>query len=229
MDWDPWGALNVPDSAVDSRHEVNLPATKPTPTKNSSVREIRRALGWLIAEINRLESPKQKVRSRCQVLLQGKLRHRFGGGMFSLKHLRSLRVKQETLLRIKAQQNRQARRMAQRREENYRMKREGPGHLGRRPRKGKDGASEMQIKELVQFWQDIWETKGSYNPSHPAIESWKKQTREVLGELDKSEPLSREEAWQKALGKEKLDSAGPRWNPRLLAQGILGCNGPPEG
>lgn len=191
----PWDALwqEVSDRQDESE--------EPNKRLEEKVREVRKLVGWLEAEIERLEKPKQGRPTTRQRFRAKLLRRKFGKSKLTMRVLRQLREKQKGILRVKTMQLREKRKRDRRRRETERVAREGPRALaGDRSRR--QTVSQRQANEIGEFWEGIWGSKGSYQPNHPAIVNWRETVSQECAEAvtgGEPEPLDRNDAWERAI------------------------------
>ncbi len=54
---------------------------------------------------------------------------------------------------------------------------------------------------MAKFWREIWQVEGHYQPDHPVLGEWYGKMRTQTRATPEDEPLSRDEAWDRAVAK----------------------------
>lgn len=61
--------------------------------------------------------------------------------------------------------------------------------------------SQVQIKEIRRFWDDIWAELSNFNPNHRALSAWKREKGRQVGKGPEGDEWRKEESWKVAVGK----------------------------
>lgn len=161
--------------------------------------EIRKMLGWITSEIDRVKHgrrPSKKQAKRLQCLKQ-----RFLGGKYGLSRFRGLKEKQTHILKIHALKAKWLKEREMRQAETDQLETKGPKtwSQGRR-------STETQVKEMRQFWKGVWGVPGTCDLAHLAVRGWRDEMREWLDCAesigDDRGPLPRKVAWARAIKKQ---------------------------
>ena len=175
---------------------------KPIRKRRESVREIRKSIGWIDAELSRLRGTGSKGRTRKRAFLIAKLKRIFGRARLDVKRLLALREKRVALLGVRTLQRRRASDVEAQRRANEQMATVGPQSLMQKTLT-QEVPPEM-VPGIESFWKGVWETEGTYHPHHEAIASWTREIREqTRSDPDDNPPLNRERAWEMATKKMK--------------------------
>lgn len=205
--------MGVPDSAAEVGQDTPSEPQKPT----TGLRDLRRAIGWLDAEIAAVKkgaNPRKRRKLRL-----ARLKRLFGRSRYNLRQLLYLREKQKALLRIRVLQKGRERRRKRYKEVNQKLGSDGPKILaGRGPKVLVEPEMEGKIEE---FWKGIWEIRGACDSHQKEVDSWVNlmRSREVGGE----EQLDPDSAFATALRKMKSWKApGPDGIPAFWLKAFGG-------
>ena len=121
------------------------------------------------------------------------IRKWFGRVKLDPRGLAQLREKLVGLLKVKSLQCRTA---------NAKLAEAGPKRWSQQEAE-RTVFTKNQVEELGAFWKGLWETKGQYNSTHPALLEWKQETRaQAKANPGDEDPIHREVAWGKVLKKQ---------------------------
>ena len=194
LDIDPWECL---DRMVGVETKT---AEKPSERLREKARSLRQRIGWIEAELRRLEGRRKKP-TRKQTTLTKRLSKLFGKGL-TIRKLRMCREKQKALLRVKREQMKVAMDKEKKRVAERKVASGGPKVLGGEGT-NRQPVSETQANDIGRFWKGVWGTKGHYQPNHPAIELWKREVgAKVIDAGEGEQILEKVDAWTSAVKKQ---------------------------
>lgn len=157
-------------------------------------------LGWITSEIERVKhgrrsSKKQAKRLQC-------LKRRFGRGKY---RLRGLKEKQTHVLKIGALKAKRLKEREMRQAETNRLETRGPRAWSQGRRTNRK-LTETQLKEMTQFWKEVWGVTGTCDLAHPAVRGWQDEMKDWLDSAESTGedrgPLPRKVARSRAIKKQ---------------------------
>ncbi len=197
METDPWEDWMPSTPANDIRKK-----RKVVTSLEARARMLRKCIGWVEAELQRVEAPGRGPRTQRQKRRRRLLQKRLGLRRMTGRTLRMQGEKLKGLLRVKALQIREKRETEKKVRAECALADWGPGRLGE-PGTERQTVTKAQAEEVGKFWGGIWGQEGTYHPNHQALAAWKaklKKDREDRGE--EPEVMDRNEAWAKAVAKQ---------------------------
>ena len=162
------------------------------------VRSLKTVVQWLKVEKRQLVKGvgrgRAAFRRRCK-----ELRKRVKGLKFTKSRLSALYEKYKGLLKVRESQLRRKALLLRRKVLHDKVQDKGPKALEKGDQSRAMAFSQAEVRGLSVFWRSVWEAEGKYNPSHEAIQQWKRATRLKLQACTEDlTPVPTNTAWEES-------------------------------
>ena len=171
-----WGA-EIVDPETEQQLEESLGGSAPTQEESygrnkarlrMSIRDQCKRLGWVNAELLRLQDPHPRPVAPRRRVLRHRLQTMYGRDCLVPRRLRILRVKLNDIVRVKVVQLRRARQKWQARQEQTSYRARGPEVLAVHA-SHHTVLDYEQVDAMGKFWTGVWGVEGAYEEGSEAL------------------------------------------------------------